>query len=300
MFGDKRSWTDDVEYDTLIVTCGLIQTALELALKAHLVRESGLASIINTSKSGITEAEWKKCFENNNIWVKEFDQLVHSYKKLGDPYFSRKVYTHEKKEYDVIQKFQNYRNKIFHFVVNIDSANLKEEKKSLLAYVIRVVMYLLFDKYSEMTPDQYFQDLIGYDYYEKLNKCPEFGKAMQKMAMATCNEPWYCPLCGWKTYDPVQKFCYCCQFEFDPCMQNNADCPHCGTSKSVIYDFSTYLIDHPNVHAGYCMACDKHQDIFECPVCGHTHPYYDNSDETCHNVSSRDTICNKMADKGKS
>lgn len=279
---DKNgAWTDVIDEDSLIVACGMIQTSLELALKAHLIKESGFATIVDISKSGTTEREWDQAFKDNKIWIKEFDRLLGAYRKTGDSYFSTKISPHDAKEYPTIEHFQNYRNKIFHFAANIEPESLASEKRKLLAYAIRVVMYLLFDRYKDQTPDMYFEELLGWDFYDKLSKCPDFGPAMQKMASASCKNPWYCPICGWKTFDHELSYCYCCQFSIEPTFLHTTDCPSCATKNSLVYDYNAPYIQYPNVYSGYCMACDSHHEVFECPTCGRSRIFYIGENTKC-------------------
>lgn len=282
---DESTNTDSFDYDSMLIAVSEIQTSLEIALKAYLLSKKGIRYILDRKQQTLTDDQIEVEYSKNNLKVLEFEGLKNQLKGLRDVDFEKKV------EFKQIEQYQLYRNRIMHFSLALDERDLSGMKDDLLYYVIHIVMYLLYDHYKNQKPNEFFEELLGYDFYDKLSKYPSFTKAMENMASRDGKKAWLCPICSNWTFSPEDRYCYCCNYEAHEFFVHWYNCNQCGRKDSVIYDFNAPYAKYPHVYEGKCLACEEQQAIFECPQCGSRHHFFMNaglfhcSEENCINIS---------------
>lgn len=262
--------------DNMVLACSNIQIALELSMRAFLLRTKGWDSILDKKQQGkYTEAELESLYLSLQMKVIEFDSMKKQLKGKG-------VISLVKDDFEYIDRFQTLRNKLVHMCCDIKDDECLQLKNDLLYYVIRIVLYMLCDGDSETRPYEQLEEMFGTDFCRRLTNDPDYKNAIEKLAATRAANVGYCPICDGCTYDIDKDFCYMCNFNNDNEDMGRTDCRQCGKKNSVIYD--RLNIHNPgNGHSmpGLCQYCEERPYIFECPICGQTHwEFWDNDDET--------------------
>lgn len=256
--------TGKIDVGLLTITCTELQIALEIAMRAVLVKASGINSILTRSQSQLSEEEIKELYGNNALKVTEFDAeknyiKAHHLSRLS------------KEDFNVIDRFQTYRNKVVHFTYDFSEEQLATFRDEVLYYIVHVVLVLLADTTTGETPSEYLQSKLGYEIYKRLMNYPPYVKAMEKYATKESNPIWTCVGCSHRTYSPEFDYCYLCGYE-SITGYRRVDCCRCGTKKSVIYDnLNIHLKGNHHQMTGFCMNCERHTTVYECPTCGEAH-----------------------------
>ncbi len=266
-------------YDIIILSCSSIQISLELAMRAYILREKGIKYLINNKKKDgeYTYAEIEKLYSEKKLYVIEFDAMKNQLKGIGNTTFI-------KEDFKIIEKFQKYRNKLVHFCCPLAKEELSSFRENLMYYVVHVVLYLLYDNYKNLKPAEYFEELLGYDFFRILwNDCG-YIHAIEQLAKEQSKEVGVCPICERNAYSLDEEFCYFCNTYPNDGEWGRTECLACGGKKTVVYD--RLNIHYPENHhsmPGFCQHCKAHPQIFECPICGQAHWLYsDTYDWMCY------------------
>ena len=105
-----------------------------------------------------------------------------------------------------IANFQTLRNKLLHFICDINDTDLKESSERLLAYSIHIIMYLLYDRFKNGTPNEFFEDTLGWDFYGHLKHCKKYRRMVEEMLDQRGEHAWECPMCLHITFYPDMHF----------------------------------------------------------------------------------------------
>lgn len=264
--------------DTLVLSCTNIQISFELAMRAYILRVKGLDSILDRKQQGkYTDEEKEKLYQDNKLKVVEFDGLKNQLKRKEYDVF-------KKEDFTIIDEFQTLRNKMVHFCCSLEERELCELREKLMYYVVRVVLCLLYDKYEDKRPTEYFEELLGWDFYRTLINEKGYIRAIEKLAKENAKDVGLCPICSRYTYSITEKFCYFCNVQPQDDEWGRTDCIACGSKNSVIYDrLNIHLKGNHHSMPGMCQHCEAHPDVFECPICGQSHwNYCDRFDGMCY------------------
>lgn len=252
--------------DTLVLSCSNIQIALELAMRAYVLREKGLENILDSGQRGkYSDEEKEKLYLDNRLKVVEFESLKKQLK-------GKDVSVFKKEDFLIIDEFQTLRNKMVHFCCSLEQEELNDLREKLMYYVVRVVLCLLYDKYEEKKPAEYFEEILGWDFYRTLINDRGYIKAIECLAKESCKDVGLCPICSRKAYSISEEFCYFCNVHPQDDEWGRTECIACGRKNTVIYDrLNIHLKGNHHSMPGMCQHCEAHPDIFECPVCGQSH-----------------------------
>lgn len=264
--------------DTLVLSCSNIQIALELAMRAYILRVKGLDSIIDRKQQGkYTDEEKEKLYLDNKLKVIEFDGLKNQLK-------GKEFNVFKKEDFAIIDEFQTLRNKMVHFCCSLKQQELNDLREKLMYYVVRVVLWLLYDKYEDKKPAEYFEELLGWNFYRTLINDRGYIRAIEKLAKENAKDVGLCPICCRYAYSIDEEFCYFCNVQPQEDEWGRTDCLACGSKNSVIYDrLNIHLNGNHHSMPGMCQHCESHPDIFECPICGQAHwNYCDKYDWMCY------------------
>lgn len=255
--------------DSMILACTHIQIALELAMRAYLLRNKGLKSILDRKQQKIgNEAEIEKLYADNKLKVVEFDTMKNLLK-------GKDVSVFKKDDFKIIEEFQTYRNKLVHFCCPLAEDEMWRMRERLMYYVVRVVLCLLYDNFEEKKPAEYFEELLGWDFYRTLINDKGYITAIEQLAKDTAKEVGLCPICGRDAYSIGEEFCFFCNIQPQDDEWGRTECIACGHKNSVIYDrLNIHNTGNHHSMPGMCQCCEAHPEIFECPVCGQTHWLY--------------------------
>lgn len=112
--------------DTLVLSCSNIQIALELAMRAYILRVKGLDSILDRKQQGkYTDEEKEKLYLDNKLKVIEFDGLKNQLK-------GKEFNVFKKEDFAIIDEFQTLRNKMVHFCCSLEKRELYELREKLM------------------------------------------------------------------------------------------------------------------------------------------------------------------------
>lgn len=258
--------------DTIVLSCTSIQISLELAMRAYMLRKKGLESILDRKQQGIFKNEEKeKLYTENKLKVIEFDAMKNQLK-------GKDVSVFKKEDFQIIDDFQTYRNKLVHFCCPLEESEILALREKLMYYVVRVVLCLLYDNFEDKRPAEYFEELLGYDFYMQLWNDSGYISAIEQLAKERSEDVGICPICGMNAYSIDEEFCYFCNITPIEGEWGRAACNACGGKNTVVYDrLNIHLRENHHSMPGMCQHCEAHPQIFECPKCGQTHWLY--SDE---------------------
>lgn len=266
------------EMDAIVLACTNIQIALELALRAYILKNKGLEFIIDKKqKDNNTDEEIEKLYAENRLKVIEFEAMKSQLKE-------KDVSVFKKEDFRIIDEFQTYRNKLVHFCCPLGKDELWKMRDLLMYYVVRVVLCLLYDNYEDKRPAEYFEELLGWEFYRILINDRGYIKAIEQLAKEQAKDVGLCPICGRIAYSIEDEFCYFCNVQPLEDEWGRTECIACGRKNSVIYDkMNIHLGGNHHSMPGLCQHCDAHPQIFECPICGQTHWLYsDTYDWMCY------------------
>lgn len=266
LLSESGAWRHDLTADDFILAVSNMQIAMEISLKAFLVRNHGIISVVHPKqkRNTPTETEIKRLYDERKLNVQDFDALKNMLMSKG-------VSDLTKSDIAIISEFQTFRNKLLHMTCDVMEDDLKGAADRMLAYCIHIVMYLLYDKFQERTPDEFFIDSLGWDFYEKLKHCNQYAKLIEEMCKLRGETMWECPMCLKRTFSPEKHYCYCCNYELQDL--HLTYCLNCGEPRSVVYHHSPFA-NYPNTYSGLCLNCGAHPAVYECPQCHCCHEVY--------------------------
>lgn len=253
-----------IDNQLLTLTCAELQIALELAVRAVVIRRFGIAGVLKDNQKKLGEEEIIEHYKRKTLKVEDFEKLKNYLKKNNETSLL-------KQEFLEIERFQQYRNKIVHFACEFSEEELSSLRNDILYYVVHVILVLLSEETTGETPTEYLQRKLGDDFYKKLKKYRPYIRAMDHYADRMTSPVWTCIGCSQRTYSPEFDYCYICGYE-TLTGYKRVDCASCGTKNSVIYDHLD-IHNEGNHHTinGMCLNCDEKTEVFECPECGVAH-----------------------------
>ena len=270
--------TENCEMDDMVLACTNIQIALELAMRAYILRNKGLRFILARKQQELeNEHELEKLYMENKLKVIEFDSMKNLLKGKDASVF-------KKEDFQIIEDFQMYRNKLVHFCCPLDKNEKWNLREKLMYYVVRVVLCQLYDNYEDKRPAEYFEELLGWDFYRTLINDKGYIRAIQQLAKEQSKDVGLCPICGRIAYSIEDEFCYFCNVQPLEDEWGRTECIACGRKNSVIYDkMNIHLGGNHHSMPGLCQHCESHPQIFECPICGQTYwQFSDKEDWMCY------------------
>lgn len=253
-----------------IISCLLIQTSIELSLKAYLLKEMNIHTILKNHRNSSNEVLLEK-FNQNRLKTKNYDELKKFLKNNNDLGFFEDIH------FQHLDKFQMYRNKLIHlnlFFSDEDLANLKNE---LIFAVTHILIPFLTDISFEFeTPSEFYEKTLDKDDFNNLISFQPYVDQMRQIAIEYSGLAYECVNCYKRTFSPNNTICYCCNIDlFDAA--GYIDCDACSSKKAVIYDT---LNIHVNDHTinGVCMNCGEKNMVYDCPKCETKFTYYGKPD----------------------
>ncbi len=270
--------TENCEMDDMVLACTNIQIALELAMRAYILRNKGLTFILAKKQQEFeNEHELEKLYMENKLKVIEFDSMKNLLK-------GKDASVSKKEDFQIIEYFQMYRNKLVHFCCPLDENEMWNLREKLMYYVVRVVLCLLYDNYEDKRPAEFFEELMGWDFFRTLNNDQGYIRAIEQLAKERADMIGRCPICFRKAYSVDEELCYFCNIQLQNGEWGRTDCLECGKKNTVIYDrLNIHVKGNHHSISGMCQHCDARPEIFECPKCGQTYwMYTDSYDWMCY------------------
>lgn len=264
---------DYIDHDLLTLTCSSFQISLELAIKALIIERAGIRSTLNNKQQTLSDSEIEKLFKENKLKTLDFD--------VQKNFIKSKNYIQdlEKDDFETIDEFQVYRNRIVHFSYKFYEGDLFDLKYDIIYYLIHVIFKVLLSKrHQDERPSEFLEYTLGGDLHKKLIKYPPYVYAMERLAKENSKKVFTCIVCNNRTLSQEEDYCYCCNFiSYDFTMIN---CDYCKEKRSVIYDNLNIRLNH-NEARGLCLNCGEDGIIYECPECGFAYNIETNYRDKC-------------------
>lgn len=264
-----------LSHNLIILTCTSFQISLELALKALAVEKSGIRSILATKQEKLSDEGIKELYLSNQIKTREFERLKNFIKSKN---FIDEL---DQNDFDIINDFQSYRNRIVHFSFRFQEGDLYDFKYDLIYFLIHIIFkILLSDKRHDERPSEFVFSALGEAVYKNLIRYKPYIQAMERLAVQNSSKVYGCVDCTNRTYSLDDQYCYCCnfsgeQFEF-------IKCDYCGEQRSFIYDNLNIELNH-NMIKGLCLNCWNDGIVFQCPKCGTAYNIETDISDNCTN-----------------
>lgn len=250
-----------------IVSTLFIQMSIELALKAFLIKEQGVRSILLGRYQNKTEEYIFEKFENNTLHTKKYNDLKQILiDNEGLIWFSET-------DFDHLIQFQQFRNKLVHLNLFLGEADLYDLKYESIYVIVHIIVPLLSEISFEFeTPSEFYETHLNKEEYKKLVSFHPYVEEMEKLAKDFTGLNYYCPECYQKTYSPENSLCYCCNLNFDNAAEYTS-CIVCKEKKSVIFDPHNIAINN-HVINGLCLSCESKIMVHKCPECEMAYSFF--------------------------
>lgn len=270
---DKDNAADDhISNELVMLSVSSLQISLELALKAVVLKKSGLLQIIKEESSTKSIAALFQDFQNNSLKTKQFEQIK-NYAKSNNL-----VSTLSDFDYENITYFQKYRNGIVHFSYKFQEGDFFDLKYDITYFVVSILIKVLCSGDDDIKPSEFLEYSLGSKYHNKLIHYRPYVEAMKSMADAHSEKVFTCIICNSRTYAKEEDYCYCCNFYGD--LHSFRDCEFCNEKKSMIYDGLNIGSNHFTAKA-QCLNCLRDTIIFLCPKCESSYNLEITSEQRC-------------------
>ncbi len=248
------------DHNQAIVSCLFIQMTLELGLKAFLVKESGVKTILVNKYHNRNIHSIFNSFNQNTLKTKTYNELKKNLKDNNElTWFTDNHYRH-------IDKFQLFRNNLVHINLFFKENELKELKHELIYVIVHILIPLLTEISFEFeSPTEFYSKHLDNKQHRILISFPPYIKEMERIAKEYTGLAYECPKCYNWTFSPVSKICYCCNLNFIDAAEY-INCNVCGAAKSVIFDSLNIKLNN-NIINGLCLNCGDKPSVFKCPEC---------------------------------
>lgn len=247
-----------LEKDRAIFATTFIQMSFELSLLSYFLKVDGLAGIVNSSDSLLTEDELLSKYANNELSSKSFNSL----KQIA---LSRNIFLDNDDEF-FINSFQVIRNKLVHLNYNFSKSELYDLKYDLTYFIVQVIIPTLTDNSTD--PSQEIMANVNKNDFLKLVKFPPYALEMNRKAKENAENVYTCIHCNNESLavDYGEEYCYSCCENYH--FAGFIDCPHCNSKRAMIYDALNIDSQIDRTLPGVCLSCKTDDLIYACECCG--------------------------------
>lgn len=253
--------------ETGIIATLFIQMSIELAIKAYLVKEEGVKSILMDKYNSNTDEEIYNLFTNNSLHTRQYNNLKDILSS------NQRIISLTDNDCEHLDQFQKYRNNLVHLNLFLYEADLYDLKYEITYVIVHILVPLLAEiSFDYETPTAFYNEHLNKENYKKLISFPPYVCEMEKLARNHTELQYYCPECFNKTYSPTNHICYCCNLNFEYAVEYS-NCPICEAKNAVIFDpLNMELNNH--IMNGLCLNCDAKMQVHKCPKCGNSYPFF--------------------------
>jgi hypothetical protein len=237
-----------LDLDGATLAAVLIQTAVELAASALVIRHDGLAGLMKKDVP-LSEAETETRWRAGTIRTLPFDEIKKRAKSLfgNDDLWS------------MIDTFQALRNKLVHFhqpLFDGDLVDLTYDATHILIQMIVTISDIDHDELAEGS-----KTFLGEELFEKLLSSDAYAYRVQRIAGEIDHHSLCCIMCNLRAYSRDLEKCIACGYDGE---LKFIDCPSC--------DEIALLYDHLNLPLNetmeaLCGACGKRAVAARCTIC---------------------------------
>ncbi len=240
------------DVDRAVIVTVLIQTAVELATAALVLRHDGVPAIL-AKDDGLTDAQIRAAWLSGGLRTQTFGQL----KQRASQLF------HDEDYWALADGFQMLRNKLVHLhhPIEHDAYDLKFDTTWML---VKTLSGLLGQDETEYPATA--MDVLGPELLRALTRFPPYLDRGHRLA-AEHDRPLVCPDCDCNAYVECLELCFGCGANLPADLLT---CPFCHR-RPVWYD-SLNLEDNGILKA-LCGACGEQPWAAECPKCHNAYAF---------------------------
>lgn len=258
---------DEYNVEAGLFSSLFIQMSIELALKAFLIKEKGIKTILQKRYKNKSDEEILNLFTNDKLHTKRFQDLKDII--IKEEYLTGFSENH----FVQLDQFQQFRNKIVHLNLFLGNADIYDLRYEITFVIVHIIIPLLTELNIEIeTPTEFYAKYLDKTTLSKLLDFPPYVEEMEKLAENFGGNVYYCPECYKKTFSTENNICYCCNLNFKYAVEY-VDCPSCNSKKSIVFDCLN-IGDNNNIITGLCLNCDTKINVFKCPKCEEAYAYY--------------------------
>jgi hypothetical protein len=252
--------------EQFVVSCLFIHTSLELGLKAFLVKEKGIKTILKNGHQNQTVDSIFNSFENNDLRTKTYNDL----KKL---ILENEITLFGEIHFEHLTRFQKFRNNLVHLNLSFSSTDLQNLKYESIFAIVHLIIPLLSEiDFENETPSEFYAEYLDDHQYKKLISFPHYIEEMEKVAKKFTGYAYECPECYTKTFSPGNGICYCCNLNFIDAAEY-VNCKICNAENAVIFDSLNIELNGDMIN-GLCLNCGDKPNVFKCPHCECKQTFY--------------------------
>lgn len=241
---------DAFDVDRATVVTVLIQTAVELASTAMVLRNEGLAGVVSPKNLPATEADAEAAWQAGTIRTMMFEHIKpKAAKYLGDVGF-----------WATVDFLQLNRNKLVHFHAPLHEGDRFDLKYEAIDVLIQVIAALRgTDEYDFAYGSEAF---LGKKLFKRILSFEPYRVGIEARAREVETLPLKCPICTIRSYSRDVEVCVGCGWTGE---LNLLKCFKCA-ERAVIFD-NLNLPLNPWLKA-VCGNCDWEGRAHHCSDCG--------------------------------
>lgn len=258
---------DDVfDNETGIISSLFCQMSIELSLKAFLIKETGIKTVIEQRDANKHDSEIWNLFNNNNLHTKSYNDLKGVIIKRKDLIWFQDVH----KNY--LNKFQTNRNRLVHLNLFLNSRDLSDLKSETIFVIVHILVPLLTDiNFDFESPTEFYEKHLTIDDFNKLISYKPYYEEMEKLALYPTGKAYNCPECYKRAYSTENDLCYCCNLNYSDAVEY-AICNNCN-EEAVIFDPLNISLNNHRGN-GLCLKCENKMEVYKCPECTSSYTFY--------------------------
>lgn len=245
---DDKDEPFSIDRATLVAV--LIQTAVELASSAILLKNEGFSGVIRQKDMPTTEAEATRRWKAGTIRTLPFEeQKSKAATYLGDDYF-----------WSIVDELQILRNKLVHFHIPMAKGDRFDLKYEVTHVLIQITSALVKTDEHEFAFGCW--NFFGSELFHRLVSFPPYQERISERARKIDPKPLKCGSCNATAFLCEEETCLCCGYSGEIRL---LDCLNCG-EHSVFYDHLNLPIN--DMLKARCGRCDWEGEAIHCKDCG--------------------------------
>jgi hypothetical protein len=232
----------------VVVVIVMLQTAIELATVALLIRKDGIGAILVAPRP--SDENLNRQWQEGSLRTKLFSKLRPRAEELaGSADF-----------WGLVETFQKARNKFVHFhqpAAYYVPYDLKFESTYLLLHLLSELLGA-----DELDIDYDMKAVVGEDTFKRLIAFPPYQHGARAIAQNYADAVIRCLDCEADTFATGVGKCFACGWQHDLAMLN---CPACEARRTVYYDELNLPLN--NMLRAQCGACSERPYARRCIPC---------------------------------
>jgi hypothetical protein len=247
--GHTDAGTDPFDIDRATLVTVLIQTAVELASTAMVLKHEGLAGVVRPKDLPTSEADAEASWESGEIRTLTFEDLKpKATKYLGDDGF-----------WSIVDFLQKSRNKLVHFHVPLFEGDCFDLQYDATYVLIQIIVALI--KTEEHAFAFGCSSFLGLELFHKLLSYEPYREQIAKRAIEIDPEPLACGVCGTRAFLRDEETCLSCGYSGDVQLLRCVQCHELA----VFYDHLNLSLNESLL--ARCGRCDWEGRAAHCNEC---------------------------------